>query len=43
MVNKEAGERKDKAEADSAKLDPFVVDVDLDDCEEKEEEAAPAP
>jgi hypothetical protein len=43
MVNKEAGERKKQAEADSAKLDPFVVDVDLDDCEEKKEEEAPAP
>lgn len=40
MVNKEAGERKAKAEKDSAALDPFVVNVDLDECEE---EKAPAP
>jgi hypothetical protein len=40
MVTKEAGERKAAVMAENAKLDPFVVDVDLSECEE---EAAPAP
>jgi hypothetical protein len=40
MVNEEAGKRKEKAEKDSAALDPFQVDVDLSECEEQ---AAPTP